>query len=152
MDTFYQRPQLTLYRTTWMSFSGTWLSTCLMSLGSASHPYAVKKKRSGARTRWSCPLEVSLFPALERVGSDSPEWVLGSVQAPAVNEPRCSLLCHTGVSVAQYTLLLYLPMFLCGIRRKGIESKAGAIKLAPCILPRACDCKSWAPHCVYTLL
>lgn len=43
--TFHQRPQLTLYRATWMSFSGTWLSACLMSLGSASHLYAVWKKR-----------------------------------------------------------------------------------------------------------
>lgn len=42
---FHRRPQLTLHTATWMSSGDTWLSTCLMSLGSASHPYAVLKKR-----------------------------------------------------------------------------------------------------------
>lgn len=76
------------------------------------------EKTSEACSRWSCPLEVSLFPVMERVGSYSPAWVLGSVQAAAVNEPRCSLLCHAGVSASAYTLLVfYLPMFLHGLRQ-----------------------------------
>lgn len=33
---------------------------------------------------------------MERVGSYSLHWALGLVQAAAVNEPRCSLLCHAG--------------------------------------------------------
>lgn len=93
--TLHQRPQLTpRHRATWMSSDGTWLSTCLMSLGSASLPITKRKKTSEARSRWSCPFEVSLLLVMERVGSHSPDWVLGSVQAAAVNEPRCSLLCH----------------------------------------------------------
>ena len=42
---FHRRPQLTLHTATWMSSDDTWLSTCLMSLGSASQPYAVAKKK-----------------------------------------------------------------------------------------------------------
>ena len=52
-----------------------------------------KKKPSEACSRWSCPLEVSLFPVMERVGSYSPDWVLGSVQAAAVNEVFPPLSC-----------------------------------------------------------
>ena len=60
-------------------------------------PIRCWEKKSEACSRWSCPLEVSLFPVMEQVGSYSLDWVLGSVQAAAVNEPRCSLLCHAGV-------------------------------------------------------
>lgn len=137
-DTFHQRQQLTLCRTTWMSFGGTWLSTCLMSLGSASHPVK-KKKTSEVHSRWSCPLEVSLFPAIERVGSNSPDWALGSVQAAAVNEPWCSLLCHAGVSGSTYTsLLFHLPMFLHGIRQGELRIRLALRnqqhRSAPCIV------------------
>lgn len=51
------------------------------------------KKTSEACSRWSCPLEVFLFPVMERVGSYSPDWVLGSVQAAAVNEVFPPLSC-----------------------------------------------------------
>lgn len=91
-----------------MSVGGIWLSACLMNLGSASRPYAVKKKKSEACSRWSCPLEVSLVPVMERVGSYSLHWALGLVQAAAVNEPRCSLLCHAG----GFWLAVYLASVL----------------------------------------
>lgn len=103
-----------------------------------------KEKMSEARSRWSCPLEVSLFPVIERVGSYSPDWVLGSVQASAVNEPRCSLLCYAGVSGSPYTLhLFYLSMFLRGFRlgsgsRRGVG--VGGVGGGRCKKPAASVC------------
>lgn len=45
---------------------------------------------------------------MERVGSYSLHWALGLVQAAAVNEPRCSLLCHAG----GFWLAVYLASVL----------------------------------------
>lgn len=56
-------------------------------------PIRSLKKTSEACSRWSCPLEVFLFPVMEQVGSYSPDWVLGSVQAVAVNEVFPPLSC-----------------------------------------------------------
>lgn len=98
-------------------------------------PIRSLEKTSEACSRWSCPLEVSLFAVIERVGSYSPDWVLGSIQAAAVNEPRCSLLCHAGVSGSAYTLLLfYLPVFLHGIGR-GIGKQFGPMKPEASVCP-----------------
>lgn len=99
-------------------------------------PIRSLEKMSEACSRWSWPLEVSLFPAMERIGSYSPDWALGSVQAAAVNEPVCSLLCHAGVSGSPYTLpLFYLPMFLHGIRRRGTEKQVGLMKASVSVCP-----------------
>lgn len=97
-----------------------------------------EKKMSEACSRWSCPLEVSLFPVIERVGSYSPDWVLGSVQAAAVNEPRCSLLCHAAAAGSPYTSpRFYMLLYLHG-------SPAAA---SGC--PLYCAAQTLQPNCVY---
>lgn len=73
-------------------------------------PPSSAAKKTETCSRWSCPLEVSLFAVMEWLGFYSPDSVVGSVQAAAVNEPRRSLLCHAGISGSQYILLLvFLP-------------------------------------------
>lgn len=102
-----------------MNFSGTWLSACLMSPASAFHPFTVQEEKNKKQkkirephSRWSCPLEVSHFSVMEQVGSSSLGWVLGWVQAAALNEPRRSLLCHAGVLRSSQVLLLFY-LLLC---------------------------------------